>query len=182
MSFSFSPFKTIDSRFCEGVTFTIANMTKRQRDKLRLESAGALAKLRELHAEAAYLQKKAEEANDDPLLMAEVDTKWDQAMSIDVTEMDAAYLRAGFMKVEGLQIEGPNQVTNAEDLMVLAPESLVMEIVSAIREASELSTLERKNLQSSTTSGAPVEDQTSATTAASASRPESTPPETVATA
>ena len=78
-----------------------------------------------------------------------------------------AYIRAGLLSVEGIEIEGA--VATVESLLKHAPDALLDEVFAACYAASDLSEAQRKNLLSPGSSDEPEAGLPISTTAASVS-------------
>lgn len=85
---------------------------------------------------------------------------------IHQTRIVPAYVRAGFISVEGLDIDG--KAATAEDILEHAPDEFLDEVFAACVTASGLSETQRKNSQSPGTSDDPGAGQATPTTAANA--------------
>jgi len=170
-----------------GVSFTVRKLTEGVRIRLRLDLADALARLRDIEAERQEFFEGLASAKGkavDEITLAELTAKERRALDgftdrielINEAEVNPAYFRAGFVAVEGLEIDG--RVPDAEMLMQSGPPELYREILAEIFKHAGLTAEERENLRSPSTSGAEVDGQTSSSNAQSASGTDSTQGET----
>lgn len=86
---------------------------------------------------------------------------------LDQDEMQPALVRWGLAKIEGLEIDG--SPATVDSLLDAGPLELFTEIAEKISRVMQLSAVEARNLSSPTTSGAPVAEATSDSSASPAS-------------
>ncbi len=180
MPVDFKSHRSVKSATMPGVTFVFRVMTEGVRTRLNMALADDLAKLRIVRAKLDSLDVPRqddggidESAALSPETKAEVLNIIDEIDCIRRTAIDPAYFRECFSHTSGLTIDDRTPL-DADDLLENGPEALYREIVSYIRADMELTLEERANLESPTTSAAPVDGRTSSTTAAVASPADST--------
>lgn len=176
---------TKESQTCPGVFFTYRITTEGVRGRLMLELADALAALRDVQVqmEIIELPRTADgsvdlEAPTTPDLMRQVYNLTDKLNIVRRTRINPVYVKSSFVSVSGIRIDG-KEVIDCETLRERGPKRLYTEIVNAIVAEVELSEAERQNLESPTTSGGLVGEQTSDTIAPTANQTNSTKTESV---
>lgn len=176
MAKSFTSTVRVESKIpeWEGVAFTVRRFTEGLRIRLRTDLSTSLERIREIVAEAESLEGQAKA---DPKTEARLQSLSDSIERLQSAEIDRAYVRAGLVKVEGLEIDGQPATTDA--LIENGPRDLYREILAAVKREAGLTETERKNSESPTTSGEAVGGETSTMTAANASGSGSTSHETV---
>ncbi|MFN3323416.1 MAG: hypothetical protein ACK5AZ_07970 [Bryobacteraceae bacterium] len=161
----------------QGVSFTVNKLTEGVRIQLRLKLADALARLRDIEAEREEFFESLAQGKGKPfeeIRVSELTAKERRVLDgfndridiINETEVNPAYFQAGFVSVEGLEIDGTKP--DAETLRKAGPPALYREILAAIFSNGGLTAEEKENLESPSTSGAAVDGQTSSTNAPSA--------------
>jgi hypothetical protein len=114
---------SVDSRAAPGVRFAIHRISFGRRMELsRL--------VRELSRKAEFLQAG-------PVIHEKIEA------NILAQEIDAMYLQWGLVSIEGLSIDG--EPATAERLLEKGPETLVREVVNAVKAQCGLDEAERKN-------------------------------------
>lgn len=174
---------TKQSESCPGVSFTFRKMSEGTRIALRRQLAEAFGRLRDLAQEREEFNASLAERTGKPFneitvgdlsaaerrRLAEIEER--QGLIQD-GEIHPAYYDAGFVRVEGLQIDGADP--DGALLRAAGPPELVREITDAIVAESALLAAERENFESPTTSGAPVAGPTNDTSAPCANGSDST--------
>jgi hypothetical protein len=123
MSMQYESTRTLSSRSCEGVRFTIARMTFGRRIDL-------MRRVRQLTSQFEF--DRAGSSIDDRV----------QA-SLTAAAIDEVYLAWGLISLEGLNVDGRSAAP--ETLALCGPESLCREIIAAIKHECALNEEERKN-------------------------------------
>jgi hypothetical protein len=171
-----------------GVSFTVNKLTEGVRVALRLRLAEALARLRDIEAEreeffdslAKAKGKPVEEIRVRELTHRERRTLQnfiDRAELINESDVYPAYFDAGFIAVDGIEIDGKKP--DAETLRKSGPPALYREILAEILAGAGITDEESENLRSPSTSGAEVDGTSPSTDAPSVSGAEATFPATV---
>jgi len=172
-----------ESRAWPGARFTFRRMSEGMRADLRRKLAEAFGRLRDVAQDREDFHAALAERAGKPLdaitvgeltpgerrRLAEIEER--QAL-IQEAEIQPEYFRAGFVRVEGLTVDG--QDPDGALLRAAGPPELVREITEAIVAESALTPAERENFGSPTTSGAPVAGPTNDTIAPPASGSDST--------
>lgn len=160
-----------------GVTYAIRKMSEGIRIGLRRSLSDHFHELRAIEAEEqgflANLGKKYEKPAGEILISElspeerqDLDTYADRKDEIQDVRINPAYLKASFVSVEGLKIDG--KTPDADLLLASGPPDLVKEILRSIFENSGLSGAQKENLELPTTSSAEAGGQTSGSNAGSA--------------
>lgn len=166
-----------------GVKFAVRRMTEGMRQALRIRLAGAFARLRSLDADRQDLIEEAAarlRQDWDKVLVADLTPAErrrlqelvEQEALIRVTEINPAYLDAGFAMLEGLTIDDAPAATAAD--LARGPSGLYREVLTAVLSASGLAEDARPNSASPSTSGAVEGGATPGTAAPDASAPTNT--------
>jgi hypothetical protein len=174
---------TKESAACPGVRFTFRRMSEGMRIELRRKLAEAFGRLRDVAQDREDFNAALAERVAKPLetiTVGELTAAERRALAaleerqalIQETEIQPAYFQVGFVRVEGLTIDGA--APDGALLRAAGPPDLVREITDAIVAESALTPAERENFGSPTTSGAPVAGPTNDTTAPLASGSDST--------
>jgi len=158
---------TVQSVTQPGVFFEVRVLNSIQRAKLDLQNLEARVKYSEIYAEIGRLPKPPEgdppPADPDLIEREKLRISADCILKIDIKP---ATIRAGLLKIEGLEIDGLAATT--ESLIESGPSGLIDEIWSAINNEAGLTEEQRKNSQSPSISAAPEAGQESTTNAATA--------------
>jgi hypothetical protein len=168
-----------------GVAFTVNKLTEGVRVALRLRLADALAQLRDIETEREEFFDSLAQAKGKPvedILMRELTHRErralqgfiDRAELINESEVYPAYFDAGFVAVDGIEIDGKKP--DAETLRKSGPPALYREILAEILASAGITDEESENLGSPSTSGAEVDGKGPSTDAPSASGAEATSP------
>lgn len=174
---------TKESQAWPGVRYTFRRMSEGMRTELRRRLAYAFGELRDLAQEREDLHAALAERLGKPIdaitvgELTPVERRRLAAMEerqavMQEAEIQPAYFGAGFVRLEGLTIDG--QQPDGALLRAAGPPQLVREITEAIVAESALTPAERENFGSPTTSGALAAGQTNDTTAPPASGSDST--------
>jgi hypothetical protein len=187
--------KTIASKLFPGVTYALRKMSHPRRLAFNLSIAASLAKREDIGREFGPLQAERErivsEAKISPCTCVHVEhdpdsgrcktescdcrkpatDEVDKRMAeleaahsqIVLDEINPALVRWGLAKITGFEIDGRQPDT--ESLISEGPELLIHEIASEITSVMQLSPLEAENFVSPSTSGAPADGQSSASSA-----------------
>ena len=170
-----------------GVSFTVNKLTEGMRVHLRLRLAEALTQLREIQIEREEFFDSLASAKGkavDAILVRDLTprerrTLYDfaeRAELINDSEVYPAYFDAGFVAVDGIEIDSVKP--SAETLRQSGPPELYREILNEILAGAGLSVAESANLGSPSTSGAGVDGKGQSTSAPPAGGPEATSPAT----
>jgi len=157
--YSFSSKETYESVTCPGVKFTVRVLNDIQR-------ARRDAKLLSVRARINELQDKWTATKDNGGSALDLLKINDEAALLTQSELTPAYIRAGLISVEGLEIDGAPATVEA--LIESGPKALVAEVYDACLKASGLGAEETKNSQSPGTSPEAEAGQESNTTAPAA--------------
>lgn len=115
--------RSVESTTTPGVRYTIAKVSFGRRTEL-------LRRIRELAGKVEFL-----EAGSDPREKLEA--------AVLESEIEKAYLAAGLLRIEGLQLDGKE--ATAGELVASGPEPLCREILTAVKAEFALNADERKN-------------------------------------
>jgi hypothetical protein len=151
---AYSSTLSVSSKLYPGVTFTVRRITEEIRNRFRLELAEPLYDLREKRMELSLI--KLPEGKDtvvDPEIEFKVSGLIDKIRIINATRINSVYARAGFVKLEGMSIDG-DESPSLDVIMSKGPEDLFNEIVSKIVSLARLDEEAAENLESPTTSAA----------------------------
>lgn len=190
--------KTITSVVEPGVTFTIKMLGAAARAKLELATSEARSHNRDIAIEWNEINSEmleilpvaeypgmsddeitaAEKAREDALtpeqrnrynrLLAKRLFLNDEYRKVEVAELAPEWIRAGLLKLEG--IEGASgKLMTTDELIDFGPQELMQEIYGEIYKSTNLSADRAKNSQSPSTLAAVVDGATTTTTAPSAS-------------
>lgn len=181
---NYSSTVTRESAHIAGAKFTTKKMSEGIRIDLRRKLSDHFHELRAIEAEEQTflldLSKKYEKPAAEILLSElnpeerqDLETYLDRKEEIQDTRINPAYFRAGFVRIEGFEIDG--KVPDADAMIAAAPPALVREIHAAILEDAGLTLNQKENLESPTTSSAQVGGQTNASSADTAGASSSTP-------
>jgi len=144
---------THESKTVEGVRFTV-RVLNQIRKAVREE--GLVQVRAQIRAKHDAIRNAGDDVN-------QIATLADEAAILASKHVTPAYLRAGLISIEGLEIDD-KPITTVEDVLEFAPDELLDEILTACNDASGLSEEQQKNSQSPTTSsGAVGADQTTTT-------------------
>lgn len=173
------------------VRYTLNVVTHGRRTRLRLALAKSLHKIREIAEQVNVLveegnfttpkqvtegitalpddavedtkAKIGEYSTEQKKIIAQIEELNDDINLITASEVDLEYLRAGFVSLEGVLIDG--LPATADSLYEFGDEQLCLEILSAVKRQFGVSNEVKASLESPTTSGAAVGGQTSDMTA-----------------
>lgn len=115
--------RTLDSRVCDGVRFTITRMTFGRRIDL-------MRRVRDL---AGQYEFERAGANVEDRIGA----------GLTCAAIDKLYLMWGLISIDGLDVDG--RAAEPEALLLCGPEALCREIIDAVKHECALSEDERKN-------------------------------------
>jgi hypothetical protein len=165
---NYEPTVSHESTTCPGVTFTVRRFSVGMRVALRKRLDPIFAQSRAIARERGdWVEEVAERLGVEPdKLTVDKLPREDQALFEEfvATEVDLAHFDAGFVAIAGLTIGG--ETPDSTRLRDEGPPDLVAEILGKIREGFGLTTEQKENLESPTTSAAPVDGQTRGTSAA----------------
>lgn len=159
--YSFNSKETVESVTCPGVRFTVRILNDIQRARRDM-------KLLEVRARINELQDKWVVAKDKGAGALELLKINDEAALLSQSQLKPAYIRAGLISIEGLELDGAP--ATIETLIESGPVELVNEIYDACVKASGLGAEETKNLPSPGTSPEAEAGQESNTTAPAAAQ------------
>lgn len=163
----FATTKTIASKKFPGVEFTIRVMTEGVRTRLALATADALAECRDIQVRIQMtnlprlpdviveggetIKGKIDMTQDAaPKAMADLLTYSDQIEILKRSKIDPQHVKAGFVSMTGIALDGRTDKFTADDVLNCAPEELYAEILEAVKAEMTLSADERENLESPT--------------------------------
>ena len=152
--FSFSSKETHDSQACAGVRFTVRILNEIQRARRDAKLLETRARINELRDQWAAAKDKGTSLD-----MIKID---DEASLLSQSVVVPAFIRAGMISVDGLEIDGAPATVEA--LIESGPANLVSEIYEACVRASGLNQEESKNSPSPGTSEGPEAGQETSTT------------------
>lgn len=187
-----------NSELYPGVSFRIRPFSHGLRSKVRLDLVKPSAKIREhmkvindLIEESGIEQEEAP-ANPSPIieikdapdqkaekesmrsrmiLLDKVEAINNEVSIITATEVDPVYLKASFVSISGIELEGFDKI-GWEELYHNAPEDLCREIINRIKAEAGLQAYQKENLELPTTSGAAVDGQIQNSIVPNASAPD----------
>lgn len=169
----YSSTKEVQSQFHPGVSFTIRVISEGVRTRILMDLIDTMSEIRELQVEHQRLQDELPKKEDDSVdilkamnspIMARLQGLTDKVVLLRKTKVNPAYARVGFVSIAGISIDG-NDTPSLEVIQERGSEKLYNEIVDAIRQEVELTEEQKQNLESPTTSGAPVAEAKINTTA-----------------
>ena len=141
--------RRVPSETFPGVSVVLRKMTEGRRIELRKLVAEPNRRVREILREQGTIEVESEEKRDMP--------KWlelqDEFDGIMLEKVNPAWITWGVKQVEGLQVDGRSL---GVDDWGEWPSALFNEVLAAVKDEAELNGVERKNLGSPTTFGAPA--------------------------
>lgn len=156
--FSFSSKQTQESAACPGVRFTVRRLNDIQRARRNLKLIEARAHLTELSA------RFEDAGNGGADLVSPEQMRADHEIGLAINiDMKPAYIRAGLISIEGLEIDGA--AATVDTLIEFGPTDLVNEVYGACALASGLTADQSKNSPSPGTSAVPEAGPESSTIA-----------------
>lgn len=162
----------IESKTCEGVTFTIHRLTEGKRIEITRKLLSAFSEIEKLRVEAAQKYQQLRPfiaAGDQPgneldtVALAEVQIIRDRIDGIEADQIMPIFVEELLVEVNGLTIDGVN--ADKEATIKNGPRELYQEIVEAINEERGLTPTESGNSESPSTSTARVVGQMNPTSA-----------------
>lgn len=159
--YSFNSKETIESATYPGVKFTVRILNDIQRARRDAKLLDVRARINELQDRWAVAKDKGDGA----IELLKIN---DEAALLSQSQLKPAYIRAGLVSVEGIEIDGVP--ATVETLIESGPVELVNEIYDACVKASGLGAEETKNSQSPGTSPEAEAGQESNTTAPAAAQ------------
>lgn len=179
--YSFQTTKTIDSKTCEPVKFTIRTFT----DGLRTEVYDAVsaaegelylleAEIEKAREDLGFLDQMSQQERTEhynKLPKSDRDTLSRLYVSITAKrskEVDPAKFRVGFVSIDNLEIDKKSVGLTADEVRVSGPPKLYAEILGAIEHEIRLNGEEKENLGLPSTSGAETDGEIQVITASNA--------------
>jgi hypothetical protein len=120
---TYESFEEVESKIADGVTYSVSKMSFSRRMDL-------MKRVRDLARKAEFLAAGQETGDRMDAALLEV-------------EIERLYVLWGLRKVTGLEVDG--SLATPESLAECGPENLFQEALAAVRSATGLSDVERKN-------------------------------------
>ena len=149
MGYKHDTTRRIDSEIFPGVSVVLRKMTEGRRLELRKLISEPNRRIREILREQANIEKEPEESRDMSRWL-ELQDSFDQLM---IEAINPSWISWGVKQIEGLEVDGRS--LGVDDWKEW-PSALFDEVLTAVKGEAELNGMQRKNLESATTSGALV--------------------------
>ena len=150
MGYKHDTTRRIDSEIFPGVSVVLRKMTEGRRLELRKLISEPNRRIREILREQANIEKEPEESRDMSRWL-ELQDSFDQLM---IEAINPSWISWGVKQIEGLEVDGRS--LGVDDWKEW-PSALFDEVLTAVKGEAELNGMQRKNLESATTSGALVD-------------------------
>ena len=147
MGYKHDTTRRIDSEIFPGVSVVLRKMTEGRRLELRKLISEPNRRIREILREQANIEKEPEESRDMSRWL-ELQDSFDQLM---IEAINPSWIFWGVKQIEGLEVDGRS--LGVDDWKEW-PSALFDEVLTAVKGEAELNGMQRKNLESATTSGA----------------------------
>ena len=142
--------RRLDMETFLGVSVVLKKMTEGRRLELRKLISEPNRRIREILREQANIEKEPEESRDMSRWL-ELQDSFDQLM---IEAINPSWISWGVKQIEGLEVDGRS--LGVDDWKEW-PSALFDEVLTAVKGEAELNGMQRKNLESATTSGALVD-------------------------